>query len=475
MRVDELLDAALAELDERPLGWLLAELFRRPGAPRVIAAEGIGTARLRALRQGAVIEVDPEFVEKEVRSPADALFVLGHELLHWTHGDLARGVDVGPATWWLLNVALDVFVNAHLERLWFNGEGAPVQRRLYRPDAFPQLLLLSPRPLASDLGTPEARRFLESGWENARWDCLTRALEPRLRLLGLTHPDRLARLYTNAWSAKIDFRTFWRELRSALGPDLPRVIDVPVFLMGHHPGPGLRQKLPRWLQRLLRRLSMGVGFGLEARDIEPDRRVWEVERLLQGVRRTLTDDHRDPVTRRKLAPTRTVVGAQVGRREALSLATGARPIFWRAELPEVSEAQSLHLYIDVSASMDEALPIITRMVDLLGEHLAQRIYLFSTRVVSGTLQDVGRGRLHTTGGTSFDCVLRHALERRWTRLLLVTDGNAHCEEALISRASGAGLEVNVLLVPLFLDTEDHPLRPLGGNTWTLPISPSCPF
>ncbi len=53
------------------------------------------------------------------------------------------------------------------------------------------------------------------------------------------------------------------------------------------------------------------------------------------------------------------------------------------------------------------------------------------------------GRCPTTGGTDFDCVVRHALDNRFGAILIVTDGMGGFE--LRGEARRAGLRIFVLL------------------------------
>lgn len=140
------------------LGRLVRIVSRsREGVPMDVAARVLETWRA-ASGQGCLTWMDvaglvaekwgdPEFLDRYVREPESALWALGHELLRRLRGDIGRPVDLDGATWASLNLALDAFGDAHLERLWFDGEGAPICRRLYRPNAFPELLAL-PGPAA---------------------------------------------------------------------------------------------------------------------------------------------------------------------------------------------------------------------------------------------------------------------------------------------------------------------------------------
>lgn len=483
MSPDAFLPAALRAARSRehlPAGRRgLALIGRLAAGLAVRSAPGCGTARLRQGREGAVIELDPEFCETWVQTDDDALALLGHEVLHRVRGDLDRFVSLDLATWQLLNLALDVYVDAHLERLWFLGEGTAMAPWLYRWNVFPELLLVPPRALLRRLDDPGARAWLAHGarpWlrrvPGARLE-LTQILTPHLRRLGLGNPAGLAHLYAVAWLQELPFAAFWGHFRPLLQAESRHFLrQNPPRLRGHHAPLGQADPLGPWLRELLESTLgparfPGMGQALRAQDLEPLARDPDPGQVVQALQRALDTDGDDAVPMTRLGWQPGVLG-RPGRREALGLALGNWPIFWQQQLPEPDpDAGSLHLYLDASGSMDEVLPLATALVRGLGERLAEQVHLFSNHVVSMPRRQVAEGQLETTGGTDFDCVVDHALARRWRRILVITDGYANLDDGLVGRARLEGLEAYVVLFGHMVDL-DHGLKPLTRESWQYP-------
>lgn len=468
---------------------LLTWLSSGAGGPiQVAAASGVGTARLRQGTEGPVIEVDPEFLREYVLEPASALHLLGHELLHHVRGDLTRFAMLDQANRMLLGLALDMFVDAHLERVWFGGEGAPYLRRLYKPNAFPELLLLPPRLLLRAIGDPTYQLVppLNRWWRNGhsqppelqRWE--TRLAE-WLRPLGVQSAPAVAHLYFQVWFDRLGFAEFWALFRDVIVEEMPLLFGSMPLLLGDH-SPARRDALPAEWQRELQQqvdalLTKTGGYGrdLKMEDLQLPEEEPDPGPVLMAVQRALDSDPDNPVVRRRLDLERGVMGG-VGRAEALSLAVGHVPVFWTAQQEQDQEDdERVQLYIDASGSMDEVLPFLFRLVSTLGEHVGQRVFLFSNQVVATDLEDIRRGRYETTYGTDFDCVVDHALARRYRRFLVVTDGYASLDPGLASRAAAEDLRCYVVLVGDGIK-EDNPLSRLAKETWIyeLPGS-SIPF
>ena len=82
----------------------------------------------------------------------------------------------------------------------------------------------------------------------------------------------------------------------------------------------------------------------------------------------------------------------------------------------------MHVYLDVSGSMDAALPALYATLASLASLLHPKVHLFSTRIDDIDLRQLARGVRVTTGGTDIAPVTRHALDQRVRRALFVTDG-----------------------------------------------------
>ena len=84
--------------------------------------------------------------------------------------------------------------------------------------------------------------------------------------------------------------------------------------------------------------------------------------------------------------------------------------------------EQVHVYLDVSGSMDAALPALYATLASLSGLLHPKVHLFSTRIDDIDLRQLARGVRVTTGGTDIAPVTRHALDHRVKRALFVTDG-----------------------------------------------------
>ena len=442
----------------------------------VAEAPGIGSARLRSSAEGPVIELDPAFLDRFVRSDADALHLLAHEVLHRVRGDLCRFAAVDRTIWMLFNLALDIFVDAQLERLWFGGDGAPYQRRLYAADRFPEVLLVPPRVLLRDIGGPASRRFLALGCSPFRSrgavrkgrEDLVRAVEGRLRRMRVRSPLELAELYADGWLNQSDVSAFWRTFRERMQDELPQLLraDLPLLLGDHgspgRPDPMLEELADRVDAALGIRHLPGLGGGLRVETLQPYARKPDPGPLLATLRQAIESDPDDPTRHLRLCPDRGLLPGP-GRRELMSLACGVLPVFWPSSLPHhIEDDQRVHLFVDASGSMDEWLPFLFRLCGELSEHIGSSVCLFSNQVVRTSLGELAAGRVESTGGTDFDCVLDHALRKRWRRIVVLSDGWANADEALLERARRAGLKVWVVLFGEDANHE-HPLIGLGES------------
>ena len=115
----------------------------------------------------------------------------------------------------------------------------------------------------------------------------------------------------------------------------------------------------------------------------------------------------------------------LNRRSLVLAALGAEPLLhagqvaWRRTVPS---GERVHVYLDVSGSMDAVKgPLYGAVLDC--EALVERtVHLFSTRVADVSLAELRRGVCKTTGGTDIGCVAAHMAAHRVRRALLVTDG-----------------------------------------------------
>lgn len=464
---------AAARIADERVGSLLGELLARI---TVSSRDDAASAQIRSLSTGrAQMEVSPAFVREHVHTDDDALYVVCHELLHKVRGDLVSFVVRNAWPHRAVNVALDIFVNAHLARLCF-AESPPLVRRLYGARTLASAPLLPPM----DLAARESRR--DPAWREfaRRHDELVRhvRVDPtaRARLASLTeraftemgawHPRRLASLYLRGWLDEVPFEGFLDDLARVLLDEHPELaLESELVLLGEHDWSG---RAVFW-KDAWRRLQTRWPGAFE--DDVADERVDAVadrscREFYEAVRAALTFA-RDPHVQSALVVERGVL-AFPGRRESVLMACGIVPVFFPTVVTSRAEAEEqVHVYLDVSGSTEMYQRLMYGLTIHLGETIGPRVFLFSNRVEPMSMRDLAAGRSRTTGGTDFDCVFRHALEQRFRRILLVTDGFALLEDELRDRARREGLRAFVVLTePMQWGREA--VEAFAERTWVLP-------
>lgn len=446
----DLVERALAAARRRGPGGPLAVLEGIAGRLSVVEDPEAGTARIRAAGPGRYrVEISPAFLARHVRCDEDALHLLLHELVHKVHGDFRREVGGDLPSRVFLKFALDVYVDAHLARLAFPA-GPPYLARLYPPGRFPGVLLLPPAELARrSAGLSEAwgefalphdalARALEADpVARARFACL---VGRALREAGCTNPTRVAALYRRDWLDQVPFNAFFEDFGRALAAKCPglEALAADLVLLGDHdPGAG-----DEGLAGLCGGLAAGRAEGVTEDRVHAADPV-TCREFLEAIRRAVCPGglpHGALGSRTDPA----VVG-QPGRRELAFLAAGVTPAFWPAPLPGPAESEEqVHLYLDVSGSTGCWQPLLYGLALHLEEALARPVWLFSNAVLPVSIAELAEGVRRGTGGTNFDCVWRHALERRLLRVLLVTDGDAALSEPLWREGEERGLEAYVV-------------------------------
>lgn len=101
---------------------------------------------------------------------------------------------------------------------------------------------------------------------------------------------------------------------------------------------------------------------------------------------------------------------------------------WSPFLPDATwqgDRRSPHgraqVYLDVSASMDEEMPLIVGLLARLAGYIRRPFWAFSTVVVPARIKG-GRLLSRSSGGTSLRCVLEHLARTRPAMAVIITDG-----------------------------------------------------
>ena len=147
------------------------------------------------------------------------------------------------------------------------------------------------------------------------------------------------------------------------------------------------------------------------------------------------------------------------KRDFVLLAAGIPPFHYHNHSQKTSvHQQGLAIYLDVSGSVNEHLPGIIGVLDILKNELTS-IFLFSNTVVETPFHKLLSGHVQTTCGTDFDCIADHIVERKFDKAVILTDGYASLNEEKQGVLKKRKLQTLTILFGGKTDCEEF--RPFG--------------
>ena len=176
-------------------------------------------------------------------------------------------------------------------------------------------------------------------------------------------------------------------------------------------------------------------------DNAPMRR-WETKTLTL-IKKYITPDRHSRARREELWTYRIPILSPADRRAFLRAQ-------WSPFLPESSweghrlkHSGTAQVYLDVSGSMNHAMPLIIGLLNRLGRHIRRPFWAFSNEVAPAVIEK-GNLKTSTTGGTSMACVLEHVAKTRPDAAIIITDGYIEAlDRRLVVKAAGTRLHVLV--------------------------------
>lgn len=348
--------------------------------------------------------LNPEFVATHCPADHDLVMLVLHELHHVALGHTRLFPRLTPAQNW----AFDCVINAQLCRLYPEPHHTALFRRYYRADAMPEALL---RP-------PEGWRTAPERWLPGEAGDVHRAL------------------YSDA---SVTYADLYRLLPTLMAGEGGGGTIAADRLLGDHRGAGeqsdiapdvlreMRDILAEWplVERIGGRDQGGeaqstrvdVGRALREAAATLRKAILAIADLGAGNRGAIErrDEEREGMLPYALRPQRADFV-----RQALGVPTLLHPA--RVVAAGIVRREAVHVYLDVSGSMDAALPALYATLASLPGLLHPQLHLFSTRIDDVDLRQLARGVRVSTGGTDIAPVTRHALEHQVRRALFVTDG-----------------------------------------------------
>ena len=377
----------------------------------VVETDAVPSAAVECTAQPRLL-VNPAFMAKHAATPEKLMMLVLHEVHHVLLGHTRRLPSETEAD----NFVFDCVINALLCRMFPQPEYTALFRHFYPEDHFPACLL---RPA--------------DGWHPSRTDSpLPKAL--RRRRPGMSAARSVYRCLYSSEGAS------YEEVRSIL-PVLGAIDLSGMRLLGDH-------------DRSREGLSGddATAFAQAVADLV---RHWPTPpqplrgQSLDGMLRTrLTGSHREPGNRARLrslilkladlrvpgrGPMREQSSPQtvetpmptLDRRVIVSRSLGMTPLLFRSDVAVQRRrrmGERVHLYLDVSGSMDAVMQAVYGAVLDCQAWVAPQVHLFSTKVVDVGLTQLRRGLCSSTSGTDIDCVVDHMQRNRVRRAVILTDG-----------------------------------------------------
>lgn len=402
---------ALAQrvLDAFPSGtYALSALLRLLD---IQASTAIPTAAVECRLQPRLL-INPEFVARHADTPEKLLMLVMHELHHVLLGH----TTLFPRNTAAQNFVFDAVINGVICRMFPDAQYTAFLSDYYDSARFPHCLLRPP-----------------PGWPKRG------TTAPGITQLPAPQRARVAEVHKALYS---EAGASYQEVFEVL----PRLLDeqglADVALLGGHQSEGLpegqlqshapvlfdmvRDLVEQWPQppdpiRGRSLASVLQTTTVNANAVPGNRRLLRQLMLkLAGLRDS--GGVRQTRTVRLEAPSPL---PNLGRRAMVLHALGFDPLLhqgvssWQRCVPA---SQRVHVYLDVSGSMDGIKDALYGAVLACQAWVHPVVHLFSDKVADISLAQLRQGVCQSTGGTSIECVAEHIQAQRVRRALLITDG-----------------------------------------------------
>lgn len=396
--------------------------------------------------QGDII-VSRKFWNKYVKDETTLEFILYHELLHHVLADTVELKNINPEDqeadikMFALNVAMDCRINAWLTQFIFKNNSIPEKflERLYKKlekdtEIYGLLRPNSALSQAKDTKLKELYLQLYDTIKNNEFPSYTEIYELVLESL------RAKGKQSSSSKIKIFIGTHGPEGENGTLSE-KQLKDATIVTINDNGTVESKDKLPEEIKSALKEAVLKVKTGAGRSSI--DRTLTDV--ILEAIHQT--DNRLDKDILGKLAFSNTFynIKSAASKREArwaespriplypwaksdfIMAALDLEPILWKTmKYTNVFIPELLPIYLDVSGSTTEHLPEIIYLIANIDKSL-EFIYGFSTMVATHTISDLKEGRIKTTGGTDFNCIIKHAEEHQYRRIIVITDGDAGCD------------------------------------------------
>ncbi len=353
-----------------------------------------------------IIEVNPEVLKM---SDANLIYILTHELLHFSLMHFDNELLRSLPSRFFANVIADIEVNAFIDRHLDLTPDFTVKKVLKNMkvsrDFFFFLYLLSGKEILKKFKSLTA--FIKRvKCPDVTDEDIRHWVSFKKKLMEPDIPVTIEEI--------IEESTYWIENMAK--------VKVIVFIddFFSSPPPEITDQILSGLSKLFKRTTDTLNSPVQNEDNLKET-IWKLGKILK---KAISEDPRSRINRiQKMAKRSVVPSVYPSRREIFQIKRGIKPVFHKREIHDELYTQGkVHLYVDVSGSFMDFLPFILGLMYHLKDYIGTPIYQFSTTVEVFKWDEVRSGKIKTTYGTDFNAVVNHALKNRFSRIVAITDG-----------------------------------------------------
>jgi len=379
----------------------------------IVESDSVPTAAVECRVQPRLL-VNPEFVDRHANTPERLLMLVMHELHHVLLGHTTLFKTVTKTD----NFVFDCVINALVSRMFPDTEHISFFTMFYSDKNFPECLLRPP----------------------SRWNGNTvNKLPPAIHNLPKKQLAAASEVYRGLYSATgVTYQEIFEILPRLIADNA--VSDVP--LLGGHDEDGstngnieawspvlfdvVRSIVEEWPQPPDPISGRSLADNLH-QDALSTRRVPGNRAALRSLLRKIGDKGANGRIRR-VGDLRISVPTPVptiDRRSIVLRALGSEPLFYVGSTEvrrRIPSGDRVHVYVDVSGSMDGIKDAIYGAVSDCREWVHPSVHLFSNTISEVTHDDIRRGVVNSTGGTDVACIAEHMESNEVRRACIVTDG-----------------------------------------------------
>jgi len=371
-----------------------------------------------------VLYYDEVWWNKHIDTPEKAKHAIAFEIMRKVLGADRRGSG------WVDRVATGMVINAYLYHAYGFSE---LPRALYKANDLPECLM---RPFSRGYPT-RLRRVYQGVWDRVKDYTLIANVARALKILLLETsaelmPPGLDPNGVSVLGYTVDEDgTYDTSAPQVEVPGFPETFDHGAETDGKTKKDRKRIPIDKLPEDIMEHLANGVaktaGYSDESQDFVTkkikERRTFQSKLIeefamdaIKRMARKYVDDYEfleSPF------PTR------LGMRDIFSLARGITPLMYSKQEDIIAGQGGLAVYVDVSGSFHSWIPYALGVVESMAD-LVDGMYQFSNQIQETSLAELKKNnvRIDTTGGTDFDCILRHAIDKGYDRVVIITDGYA---------------------------------------------------